>query len=104
VNVSEKSTEPDRFPRIRSQLWWKVGRQLSEDRGWDLSQLVEDDRERLVTQLTAPKYWMDSSGRIVVEPKDETRKRLGRSPDNADALLLAFYTPPLSPAPRVRWL
>jgi hypothetical protein len=104
VNVSEKSTEPDRFPRLRSQLWWKVGRQLSEDRGWDLSQLVEDDRERLVTQLTAPKYWMDSSGRIVVEPKDETRKRLGRSPDNADALLLAFYTPPLSPAPRVRWL
>ena len=42
-------------------------------------------------QLVAPKYHHDSSGRVVVEKKDETRKRLGRSPDNADALLLAFY-------------
>lgn len=93
VNVSESSTRPDRYARLRAQIWWEVGRQLSEDRGWDLSELDGPDRERLVTQLTAPKYWPDSSGRIVVEPKDETRKRLGRSPDNADALLLAFHNP-----------
>lgn len=93
VNVSEKSTRPDRFPRLRSQIWWEVGRLLSETNGWDFSHLDEQDRERLVSQLTAPKYSMDSSGRIVVESKAETIKRLGRSPDNADALLLAFHTP-----------
>ncbi|MGE7437954.1 hypothetical protein [Kitasatospora sp. NPDC001175] len=92
VNVSEASTQPARFARLRSQIWWEIGRQLSEDRGWDLSGLNQDDRERLVSQLTAPKYTTDASGRIVVEPKDETKKRLGRSPDNADALLLAFYS------------
>jgi hypothetical protein len=92
VNVSEASTEPDKFARLRSQIWWQIGRQLSEDRGWDLSELDSDDRERLVSQLTAPKYSLDASGRIVVEPKAETRKRIGRSPDNADALLLAFYS------------
>jgi hypothetical protein len=91
VNVSEASTEPEKFGRLRSQIWWQVGRQLSEDRGWDLSELDEDDRERLVSQLTAPKYSLDAAGRIVVEPKPETKKRIGRSPDNADALLLAFY-------------
>jgi hypothetical protein len=40
----------------------------------------------------------------VVEPKDETKKKLGRSPDEMDALNLAFaeYTilPP-SPVPRM---
>jgi hypothetical protein len=35
-------------------------------------------------------YWIDVRGRRVVEPKDETKKRLGRSPDSADAALLAF--------------
>jgi hypothetical protein len=32
-------------------------------------------------------------GRIKVEPKPETRARFGHSPDDADALLLAFYAP-----------
>lgn len=94
VNVSVASSQPNRFPRLRSQIWWEIGRRLSEDGAWDLSQLDEDDRERLISQLTAPKYTPDSSGRIVVEPKDETKKRIGRSPDNADALLLAFYSAP----------
>ena len=101
VNVSEASTRPDRFKNLRSQIWWEIGRQLSEDQAWDLSELPEDDRERLVSQLTAPKYTTDSSGRTVVEPKAETKKRIGRSPDNADALLLAYFS---AGVPRMRWL
>lgn len=91
VNVGEASTRPERFPRLRSQIWWEIGRGLSEDGGWDFSQLEQADREKLVTQLTAPKYSLDAARRIVVEKKEETKGRLGRSPDNADALLLAFY-------------
>lgn len=104
VNVSEASSEPGKFARLRSQIWWQVGRQLSEDRGWDLSELDADDRERLVSQLTAPKYTTDASGRIVVEPKAETKKRIGRSPDNADALLLAFYEPAGGHSDALNWL
>jgi hypothetical protein len=104
VNVGEASTEPTRFLRLRSQLWWEVGRRLSEDRGWDLSAVGETDRERFVSQLTAPKYHLDSSGRIVVESKDDTRKRINRSPDDADALLLAFYVPPGDPGSALDWL
>lgn len=101
VNVSEASTDPKQFARLRSQMWWEIGRKLSEDQAWDLSGLDEEDRERLVSQLTAPKYSIDSAGRIVVEPKDETKKRIGRSPDNADSLLLAFFS---GPKTRLRWL
>ncbi|WP_329140902.1 hypothetical protein [Streptomyces sp. NBC_00670] len=104
VNVSEKSSEPEKFPRLRSEIWWRVARQLSEDRSWDLSELEEKHREQLVTQLTAPKYSIDAAGRTVVEPKDETKKRLGRSPDDADALILAFYTPPGGAEQSMDWL
>ena len=37
---------------------------------------------------------MDATGRIFVEPKDDIRDRAnGQSPDDADALLLAYYVP-----------
>jgi hypothetical protein len=95
VNVGERADDPKEFPRLRDQLWWEVGRELSRQVAWDLSALDED----VVTQLLSPKYAIDSSGRVKVEKKSETKKRLGRSPDGADALLLAFY----NGRPRQRW-
>lgn len=92
VNVGESSTDPVRFPLLRDQLWWEVGRESSEHRTWDLTE-VDDET---LSQLTAPKYTLDSRGRVKVEPKADTRKRLGRSPDGADALLLAYYVPPVT--------
>lgn len=103
VNVSETAGEPTRFLRQRSEIWW-MGRQLAEDRRWDLSELEERDRERLVSQLVAPHYKLDSSGRVVVETKDDTKERINRSPDDADALLLAFYNPPGNQADAMDWL
>ena len=93
VDVRTVSTKPGKFIRLRSELWWDVARQLSDDGGWDFSGLAEKDRERLVSQLCAPKYTRDSSGRIIVEKKEETRARISRSPDNADALILAYTAP-----------
>lgn len=90
VNVGEASSDPTRFPRLRDQLWWEVGRELSRSGGWDLRNVDEST----IGQLIAPTYTRDSSGRIKIEPKQETRKRLRRSPDDADALLLAYYCPP----------
>lgn len=103
VNVSEQAIEPTRFLRQRSEVWW-MGRQLAEDRRFDLSGLEERDRERLISQLVAPHYKLDSSGRVVVESKDETKERINRSPDDADALLLAFYNPPGNQPAAMDWL
>ena len=95
VNVGCAALDPTRFPKLRDQIWWDLGHDLSEDEVWDFSGLEEEDRDTLFGQLTAPTWRPDSSGRTKVESKDETRKRLGRSPDDADALLLAFYVPPV---------
>jgi hypothetical protein len=88
VMVSERSSDPERFPLLRDELWWDIGRETSEAGEWDLSEMEDDT----IADLLAPKWKPDARGRVKVEPKDETRKRLGRSPDGGDALLLAFYS------------
>jgi hypothetical protein len=92
VNVARASRDRKAFVGLRDEIWWN-GRRLSETQGWDLRSV--DDLS--IGQLIAPKYTYDSGGRIKVEPKPETRARLGHSPDDADALLLAFYAPDEEP-------
>lgn len=99
VNVGEKASDPKKYKNLRAELWWELGRNLSESGGWDLSRM--DNADTTVAQLLEPLWHVTPTGQIQVEPKDEIRKRLGRSPDNADALLLAFYS---AGRPRVRWM
>jgi len=86
INVGSASSDPARFPKLRDQIWWEVGRELSRDKAWDLTAVDE----KTVAQLIAPNYQRDTASRIKVEQKSETKKRIRRSPDDADALLLAF--------------
>lgn len=90
VNVAEMPSDRERFVNLRDEIWWEVGREFSREKRWDLTACDDD----VLAQLIAPKYSLQRGGRIKVEPKDEVRRRLGRSPDDADALLLAFYSPP----------
>jgi hypothetical protein len=103
VNVAETSRDPIKYLRQRSEIWW-MGRLLAEERRMDLSGLEERDRDRLISQLVAPHYKLDSSGRIQVESKDDTKERINRSPDDADALLLAFWKPAGSASTAMDWL
>jgi hypothetical protein len=45
--------------------------------------------------LVAIRWRATSNGKIQIEPKEELKNRLGRSPDRADAVVLAFsgWTP-----------
>ena len=90
VNVGSAASDPARFTNLRAEIWWEVGRELSRDGGWDLTAVTDDST---LSELASPRWFENSSGRIQIESKAEIRKRLGRSTDNADALLLAFYTP-----------
>lgn len=91
VVVSESAPGEDsaRFVNLRSFMWWEVGRRLSQDGAWDLTG-VDDET---LNDMAAPKY-REVNGRIQVESKDDIRKRIGRSTDKGDALLLAFLDPP----------
>lgn len=92
VNVAEKASDPKKYLNVRAQMWWEVGRKLSADRAWDLSKM--DNADRTVAELLEPLWEIEGGGRIQIEAKDDIRERNGgRSPDHADALLLAYYQP-----------
>lgn len=59
--------------------------------------------EALISELTTPLYSFTSSGKIVVESKDDLKKRGVRSPDLADAFLLTFAGGLQRRAPKQRW-
>jgi hypothetical protein len=81
-NGGEQAYRPDQFPNRRSELWLE-GRAQMED-------LDLDSDDQLAADLTAPKFTYDLKQRKVVERKEETKKRLGRSPDRGDAVLLTL--------------
>ncbi len=95
INVSERIDAMDKtdsfgFANIRSAMWWRV-RELLED---DTYALELPDDEGLIGDLAAPKYVVTSAGKIKVESKEDIKKRLGKSTDEADAVCQAFWETP----------
>lgn len=80
------------YPNRRSELWFTVAERAARGE-LDLSGLPRETLLLLRRQAMAPRWRLDSEGRRVVEPKHETKRRLGRSPDDMDALNLAFTDP-----------
>lgn len=84
VNVGEAAAIKENYARLRDELWFR-GREWFEARD---CRIPKDDA--LIAELTGPLYTFTSAGKIVVESKDEMKKRGLRSPDLADAFLLTF--------------
>lgn len=98
VNVSANPRDKKKFTNLRAEMWWNTARELSASGGWDLSKMENGDNT--CAQLLWPRWFLDSKGRIQVEDKKQIISRNGRSPDNADALLLAFHN---GATPRIRF-
>ena len=91
VDVRNASTETSsdgimRFYNLRSQLWWQMREMLDPESGLDIA--LPPDTE-LLKDLTAP-LWSFKGKEIQIEVKELTKKRIGRSPDRADAVILAM--------------
>lgn len=85
VNSSSEADDPTYF-NLRSQLHFAT-------RDWlrDHGELPSD--KRMEAELLEPKYGFDPRVRFKVEGKDEIKKRLQRSPDRGDSVMLAIYSP-----------
>jgi len=83
VNVSESPAMTDRYANLRAELWDKT-------KDWFTQEVQIPNDDSLIADLTAPRYSFNSSGKMLVESKAETKKRLGRSTDFADSLVLTF--------------
>lgn len=86
VNFGQHSPFRRKYRYLRDQLWFGAREWLAEG-----GALPPDTK--LPAELAAPGYEHDLHGRLMVEPKDKLRRKLGRSTDRADAVLLAVYEP-----------
>lgn len=86
INYASSSSDENKFPVLRDELWFGA-RPFFKEGG----ALYPDPKAE--SELMAAIYAPDLKGRNKVEPKKEMKKRLGRSPDRADAVLLAIYEP-----------
>lgn len=87
ANGSEYVTKAGmRCANKRAELVWKLREALDPD-GPDPIDLPDD--AQLALDLTAYRY-KPTRGGILIEAKDEMKKRLGRSPDDGDAVAMAL--------------
>ena len=92
VNVGAGSNARDKtykfgFANLRAQLLWKFREALDPQSEHAIA--LPPDRQ-LKVDLCAPRYKILKNG-IQIESKEDIKKRIGRSPDKGDAVLLAWF-------------
>ncbi len=93
-NAGGAAHNSDRYGNAKAEMWHE----------FDIKNADIPDNPQLVYQLTSCQYAHDKKGRRIVESKDKHKQRIGRSPDDADALLLCYYeTEAHSPSYYVRY-
>lgn len=86
VHFGGTAEEEDVYANCVTEMYYNVGKMIDE------MKLLEWDDD-LLPELCKRTYKIDSrTSRRVIEKKEDFKKRLNRSPDSADALVLAFYT------------
>lgn len=73
------------YANMRSWMWWRMKEWLQHG--------AIDVSDRLEVDLTAPGYKHDKQDRVVLEAKEDMKKRGLDSPDDGDALALTFAQP-----------
>lgn len=88
--ASDEATGLLRMRNARAEYYWRLREALDPTNPEPIALPPDKDLE---TELCAIRYKIVTTGKtaaILVEDKDDIRKRLGRSPDHADAVAMTF--------------
>ena len=86
VSVGSPPKDKTRYKNLKAEGSWTM--KLWLENGGKLQKLNE------LRQITWLKYKVDTDKVLSIEPKDELKMRMGKSPDFADALMLTFMPSP----------
>lgn len=91
VNGAEGSTYRDKSKKLkmrnlRAEMYWRMRDALDPKDGDDLA--LPPDPE-LLADLCSARYKVTTAG-VLIEAKDEIKKRIGRSPDVGEAVIMAL--------------
>jgi len=93
VNVGEAPSDDEakeKFYNLRAEIFWNLRNMFKPDSNGKSEISIPNDPE-LKKELSEIRYKYSSEKKIKIESKEEMKKRLGHSPDKADALALAFH-------------
>lgn len=104
---AEKTTRRSRdgsmkFTNARSAALWLFREALDPDQPGGSPIMLPPD-QRLLADLTAPTFKITPNG-IAVEPKDDVIKRLGRSTDRGDAVMMCWFHGPRALTHAADWI
>jgi hypothetical protein len=84
INVGQAARDTDKYVNRKAEVYWSF--RLRAMSG-DLAGLTD---EKTIAQLAGLRYSHNSRGQVVIESKEDARKRGVKSPDRAEAVVLAF--------------
>jgi hypothetical protein len=86
VNAGSRANKDEAYVNRRAEMWGEMKHWLD-----GIVQIPDDDA--LHADLQGPGFKYDSNQRLVIEKKEDMKKRGVKSPDMADALALTFAAP-----------
>jgi phage terminase large subunit len=84
INVGEASHDPEKYANAKAEFYWGLRERFEAG---DVSGLTD---ETSMGQLATIRYKHTARGQVQIESKDDLRKRGAKSPDRAEALMLAY--------------
>lgn len=98
INSTTRSREPDRFCRLRDELFWPLNEWFRDGRiSFDMSHfsvqdhVIYNDIRELKEELSVLTYKTVETGKMKFIGKEEMAKKMHRSCDKLDAMNMALY-------------
>ncbi|WP_299940474.1 hypothetical protein [uncultured Microbulbifer sp.] len=93
VNAGSAASEPEKYFNLRAEMWNNMA-------NWLEGSVSIPDVNSLHADLIAPQYTYNVKQQLVLETKEQMKKREIRSPDEAEALALTLAIPVVAPEKR----
>ena len=89
--IDPNDKNPKNYANLRSQCYFKLADIVNANQMY-LPELNIDDREKITEELGQVKQKdIDKDGKLAIVAKEEIKKIIGHSPDEADCLMMRMY-------------
>jgi hypothetical protein len=79
--VGGEAEDKEHYQNLRAEMWDYAAKQAA------LGMLSIPDDKYLIEELAEVKYFYNAKGKYQIEPKEDIKERLGRSPNRADSFV-----------------
>jgi phage terminase large subunit len=98
INVGTSPRDKTRFFNLKAEIYWQLRERA---RNGEFAGLTD---EKAITQLVGIQYFHTPKGLVMIESKKDAAKRGVKSPDRAEAIILAFADIRMPGSGLIEWM